>query len=217
MQRGVYLKAIDLFLQTTMSQRFKIDDLPEDLRRQITWRSLTQKECLFLDGDPADYIYYIESGVIRLLHYTESGQTVNHYTLMSGDFLAEVLIVSDKYLCTAVVEESVQVLAIPKQPFINALSQNPSLMMAFLGEVAYRLHMTKMMMQIRSIRSASERVLNYLRIIVPAGTKTIILDRPLKEIAYDLDLTPESLSRSLTQLQEEQIISRKPGQIILHD
>jgi CRP/FNR family transcriptional regulator, dissimilatory nitrate respiration regulator len=200
-----------------MFQRFNIDDLPEDLLRQISRRSLGRKEYLFLDGDPADYIYYIESGVVRLLHYTESGQTVNHYTLMSGDFLAEVLVVSDKCLCTAIVEEPTQALVIPKKAFVNTLSQNPPLMLAFLGEVAYRLHMTKMMMQIRSIRSASERVLNYLRIIVPKGANTIILDRPLKEIAYNLDLTPESLSRSLTQLQEDGIISREPGRIILHN
>ncbi|WNZ27774.1 Crp/Fnr family transcriptional regulator [Leptolyngbya sp. NK1-12] len=199
-----------------MLPRFNLDDLPADLKSQITRRSLTGKECLFLDGDPANYIYYVESGVIRLLHYTELGQTVNHYTLMSGNFLAEVLIVSDKYLCTAVVEEPAEVLAIPKQAFINALSQNPSLMMAFLGEVAYRLHMTKVMMQIRSIRSASERVLNYLRVTVPAGTNVIVLDRPLKEIAYNLDLTPESLSRALAQLQEERYISRERGRIILH-
>lgn len=200
-----------------MFQRFKIDDLPEDLHRQIIRRSLTQKECLFLDGDPANHIYYIESGVIRLLHYTESGQTVNHYTLMSGDFLAEVLVVSEIYLCTALVAEPAQVLVIPKQAFLNTLAQNSSLMLAFLGEVAYRLHNTKVMMQIRSIRSAPERVLNYLRIIVPPATKTIILNRPLKEIAYDLDLTPESLSRSLTQLQEEGVISREPGRIILQN
>ncbi|MBF2050557.1 MAG: Crp/Fnr family transcriptional regulator [Elainella sp. C42_A2020_010] len=199
-----------------MLPRFNLDDLPADLKSQITRRSLTGKECLFLDGDPANYIYYVESGVIRLLHYTELGQTVNHYTLMSGNFLAEVLIVSDKYLCTAVVEEPAEVLAIPKQAFINALSQDPSLMMAFLGEVAYRLHMTKVMMQIRSIRSASERVLNYLRVTVPAGTNVIVLDRPLKEIAYNLDLTPESLSRALAQLQEERYISRERGRIILH-
>lgn len=200
-----------------MFQRFNIADLPEDLSRQISRRSLTQKECLFLDGDPAEYIYYVESGVIRLLHYTESGKTVNHYTLMSGDFLAEVLVVTNIYLCTAVVEEPAQVLVIPKQAFLNTLSQNPPLMLAFLGEVGYRLHMTKMMMQIRSIRSASERVLNYLRIIVPKGKNIITLDRPLKEIAYDLDLTPESLSRALTQLQEERLIRREPGRIILRD
>lgn len=200
-----------------MFQRFNIADLPEDLCRQISRRSLSQKECLFLDGDPAEYIYYVESGVIRLLHYTESGKTVNHYTLMSGDFLAEVLVVTNIYLCTAVVEEPAQVLVIPKQAFLNTLSQNPPLMLAFLGEVGYRLHMTKMMMQIRSIRSASARVLNYLRVIVPKGTRIITLDRPLKEIAYDLDLTPESLSRALTQLQEERLISREPGRIILRD
>ncbi len=200
-----------------MFQRFKLADLPEDLSRQIMQRSLHPKECLFIDGDPAHFIYYLKSGVIRLLHYTESGQTVNHYTLMSGDFLAEVLIVSDKYLCTAIVEEPAEVMVIPKQAFLNTLAQSPALMMAFLGEVAYRLHMTKTMMQLRSIRSASERVLNYLRLNVSKDTKTIILDRPLKEIAYDLDLTPESLSRALTQLQEEKQIWRERGQITLND
>ncbi len=198
-----------------MKDRFAFADLPEKLQNQFSRRQLQAGEILFIDGDPAESIYYLESGLIRLVHYTESGQAVNHYAIMPGGFVAEVLVVVDHYLCTAVVEESSQVLVIPKQSFINALRQDANLLFSFLGEVAYRLHMTKMMMELRGIRLAHERVLNYLRIIAQPGTGTILLDRPYKEIARDLDLTPETLSRALSQLQEEGRISRGEVQITL--
>jgi CRP/FNR family transcriptional regulator, dissimilatory nitrate respiration regulator len=198
-----------------MKDRFAIASLPEQLKNQFSHRQLQAGEIVFIDGDPAENIYYLESGLIRLVHYTESGQAVNHYAIMPGGFLAEVLVVVDHYLCTAVAEEPSQILVIPKQPFINALRQDGTLLFSFLGEVAYRLHMTKMMMELRGIRLAHERVLNYLRIIAQPGTSTIILDRTFKEIARDLDLTPETLSRALSHLQEEGRISRGDGQITL--
>jgi CRP/FNR family transcriptional regulator, dissimilatory nitrate respiration regulator len=200
---------------TAMKDRFEIANLPEQLQRQFSHRQLQAGEIVFIDGDPAENIYYLESGLVRLVHYTESGQAVNHYAIMPGGFLAEVLVVVDHYLCTAVAEEPSQILVIPKQPFVNALRQDGNLLFSFLGEVAYRLHMTKMLMELRGIRLAHERVLNYFQIIAQPGTNAVILDRPFKEIARDLDLTPETFSRAMALLQEEGRISREERQITL--
>jgi CRP/FNR family transcriptional regulator, dissimilatory nitrate respiration regulator len=199
-----------------MLKRFTIDNIPKELWIKIDRRKLAASEIFFQEGDPAQAIYYLESGQIRLLNYTLSGQAADHYTVMAGEFFGEVLVASDQCLCTCIAEEASQVLIIPKQPFLDALRQYPDLALAFLGEVAYRLHMTKIIMRLRGIRSARDRVLSYLQIVAKPKTNIVVLDRLLKEIARDLDLTPESLSRALTQLESEKTISRVTGRIILN-
>lgn len=199
-----------------MLQRFTIDHLPEELRAKIVRRQLAASEIFFQEGEPAQAVYFVESGQIRLLNYNPSGRSVDHYTVTSGEFFAEVLIASDQCLCTCIAEEPSLVLVIPKQAFLQALQKYPEMAIAFLGEVAYRLHMAKITMRLRGIRSARDRVLSYLQIIAKPKTNIVFLDRLHKEIARDLDLTPESLSRALTQLESEKTISRIAGRIILN-
>lgn len=191
------------------------DQLPEALQTIVSQQTLTVGQSLFHAGEPADAIFTLQSGRIRLLHYTESGQIVNHYQVNPGELCTELVLFIDAYACTAIVEEPSQVLVFPKQAFLNALQQDPALATAFMAQMAYRLHLTKKMLEVRGIRSARERVLHYLRSMMPTGKKSVLLEQPLKSIAYDLGISPEVLSRTLTQLELEGIILRDKRRITL--
>jgi CRP-like cAMP-binding protein len=71
------------------------------------------------------------------------------------------------------------------------------------------------MIELRSIRSAQERVLHYLHLIAPPEKNTIMLEQPLKNIAFDLGISPEVLSRALTQLASDGAIARERRKITL--
>ncbi|MCY7274480.1 MAG: Crp/Fnr family transcriptional regulator [Phormidesmis sp. CAN_BIN44] len=159
-------------------------------------------------GEVATTLFAVKTGRIRLLHYTESGQVVNHYQVIVGEVLAEVILFLDRYACSAIAEERTEVLVFPKQAFLVALQHNPDFATAFMAQLAHRLHSTKVMLELRGIHSARERVLPYLRFVIPLGQKSIVLEQPLKAIACDLGISPESLSRALTQLENEGIIER---------
>lgn len=191
--------------------------MPVELQNQIVRRELATGEHLFNEGDAANAIYYLESGQVRLLNYTLSGKTVSHYSVMAGEFFAEVLMILDRCVCAAIAEEPASILIVPKQPWLETLQQHPNLAIAFAGEVSYRLHMVKITLQLRGIRSAQERVLSYLQIMAQPETGIIKLDRPLKQVARDLDLTAETLSRVLSQLVAEGAIRREAGQIVLSE
>ena len=200
-----------------MSDRFRIADLPAELQSQIIRRELATEELLFNEGDAANAIYYLESGQMRLLNYTRSGKTVSHYSVMAGEFFAEVLTILERCVCSAIAEEPSSVLIIPKQLWLETLQQHPHLAIAFAGEVSERLHMVKITLQLRGIRSAQERVLSYLQIMAQPETGIVRIDRPLKQVARDLDLTAETLSRVLSQLAVEGEIRREAGQIVLSE
>jgi CRP/FNR family transcriptional regulator, dissimilatory nitrate respiration regulator len=71
-----------------------------------------------------------------------------------------------------------------------------------------------LLLELRGIRSARARVLHYLRVMTPNDEKILNLEQPLKEIANDIGISPEALSRTLTQLQNEGILTRIKRRII---
>lgn len=193
----------------------EIDQLPAALQAVATYHNLHAEEVLFHRSEEARAIYAVKSGQIRLLHYTQTGQSISHYAVHAGEICAEVVLFLDAYTCNAIAEVPTQVLAFPTQIFLETLRQEPDFAIAFMAQLSYRLHMTKVMLELRSIRSAQERVLHYLRLIVPLEKNTIVLEQPLKAIAADLSLSPEVLSRTLTQLESDGAIVRKKRRITL--
>ncbi len=193
----------------------EIDQLPAALQEVATYQQFAEGQFLFHRNEPAQTLYAVKTGRIRLLHFTQSGQSISHYTIYAGELCAEVVLFLDVYACSAIAEEFTQVLAFPKQTFLAAIQQDGTLAMAFMRQVSYRLHMTKLMVELRSIRSATERVLHYLHLVAHPEHHTVILEQPLKEIATDLGITPEAFSRTLTQLESEGIITRDKRKITL--
>ncbi|MBD2080190.1 Crp/Fnr family transcriptional regulator [Leptolyngbya sp. FACHB-17] len=191
------------------------DQLPAALQTVVTQQTLTIGQPLFHKGEPAEAVYAIQFGRIRLLHYTENGQIVNHYQVNPGELCAELVLFIDAYACSAIVEEPTQVLVFPKQAFLTALQQDSDLATAFMAQLAYRLHLTKTMLEVRGIRSARERVLHYLRFVIPTNQNSVCLEQPLKSIAFDLGISPEVLSRTLTQLETEGVILRDKRRITM--
>jgi CRP-like cAMP-binding protein len=192
-----------------------IDQLPAALQAVTTYQHFSNGQVLFHRNEVARAIYAVKSGQVRLIHYTRSGQSISHYTVHSGEICAEVALFLDAYTCSAVAEAPTQVLAFPKQIFLNTLQQDSDFAIAFMMQLSYRLHMTKTMAELRSIRPAQERVLHYLHLVLPPEKNTIVLKQPFKNIAADLGISPEVLSRTLSQLASDGAIAREKRRITL--
>ena len=181
----------------------------------ILRRDLADGQVLFAQHEPAEAIFILESGCIQLLNYTEEGQQINHYRVSAGEGFDEVALFYEHYVCTAIAHGPSRVLILPKQPYLMALKTDPNLAEACMALLAQRLHENKILLELRSIRSARQRVLHYLRLHVQSDRVTVHFDCPLKEIADDLGLTPEALSRTLAQLHKEGLINRMKRKITL--
>ncbi|MCU0569297.1 MAG: Crp/Fnr family transcriptional regulator [Oculatellaceae cyanobacterium Prado106] len=193
----------------------EINQLPPPLQSAATYQFLTKGQILFNRNEQAERIYAVKSGQIRLLHHTQTGQVIQHYVVQPGELCAEVILFLDRYTCCAIAETDTEVVAFPKSDFLNMLQQNPDFALAFMRQVSYRLHMTKMTVELRSIRSATERVLHYLQFITPPEQGTVTLEKPFKEIATELGMSSEALSRALNQLEEQGAIARQKRRITL--
>lgn len=197
-----------------------IDQLSAELKALVTWQNVTAGQFIFREGEAADSLFFLESGQVRLLQYTESGKSIEHYGIEAGDFFAEVVLFLGNYACSAITTQPSRIAAIPKNLFLVELRQNSELATALMLQMARRLHLTKILLELRSIHSARERVIRYLQIMIPLVSEpqqsSLELDRPFKSIAGDLGISPEALSRTLKQLQTEGVIERVNRSITLH-
>jgi CRP/FNR family transcriptional regulator, dissimilatory nitrate respiration regulator len=193
----------------------QLDQLPAQLQAMISRRDLAVGQVLFAKNEPAEAVFVLESGHIQLLNYTEEGQKIHHYSVRAGESFAEMALFCEQYVCTAIAHAPSRVLVLPKQLYLMALRTEPNLAETFMGRLAQRLHEAKILLELRSIRSARQRILHYLRLHVQSDGITVNFDCPLKEIADDLGLTPEALSRTLAQLHKDGLINRIKRRITL--
>ncbi len=192
--------------------------LPEFLSNQIKVQNLVVGETLFRQGDKASIFYVVTSGRIKLIRYLDQGQISTFEIVRASDTLAEIALFADIYTCTAIAETDAEVIAYPKEELLTVLRTYPDLAEDFMAMLVKKIQSLKFRLELRDIRIAHERVLHYLRHLVnfPEET-TVVLDRPLKDIAGDLGFTPETLSRALIRLETDGAIARQEKMIILHN
>ena len=187
-------------------------DFPAELHQSTTRQRLTTGQILMQQGEPADFIFWVETGQMRLVSFAED-QMVTHYFVDAGEFFSESSLYFDTYGCTTIAEVPTEIIAIPKQAFADALERSPSLSAKYLAALTHRFQSVKTLLGLRGIRSARDRLLHYLMQRLLPGDNTVVLEKPLKAIASELALTPESLSRLLTRLSTEGVIERKRRRI----
>lgn len=195
-----------------------LESLPVELQNAIVHRDLAPGETLFAAGDSALSFFVVETGRVKLLRYTSGDKEVTLQIAESGDSVAEIALFSETYSCTAVAQMNSRVIVYPKQLLLSAICNNPDLAEDFMAMLVRKIQDLKIRVELRDIRAAHERLLRYLQYQTQSGEQTVVnFDRPLKDIAADLSLTPETLSRALTRLERDGMITRTRLQITLQN
>jgi len=189
--------------------------LPASLEAGSVIRVLAPGELLFRQGDPAVAIYKVESGRLRLIRRTVDDHLVILHTARRGEFFAEASLFADAYHCDAVAAVPSSVRVYPKQNAMNAMRKDPALAEAFTARLARQLQELRARMELRNIRSARDRVLQYLRLRAGVQGRSIPVEGQLQDIAAEIGMTREALYRTLAALETEGRLTRTETAILL--
>jgi CRP-like cAMP-binding protein len=181
-------------------------------------RQLAAGESLFNQGDRALAIYQVESGRLRLVRRTSDDHLVVLHTARRGEFFAEASLFAETYHCDAVAAAPSRVRVYPKAEIIALLRTEPALAEAFMTRLAHQLQELRTRMELRNIRSARERLMQYLRLrIGPDGhRRTVAVEGQLQDIAAEIGMTREALYRTLAALEADGSIARTQTAIVLN-
>lgn len=178
-------------------------------------RRLATGEILFKQGDRAFAIYKVESGRLRLMRRTVDDHLIVLHTARSGEFFAEASLFSEIYHCDAVAAAPSDLRVYAKATLLAALRAEPALSEAFMARLAHQVQELRARMELRNIRSARERVFQYLLLRTGADGRTIAIEGQLQDIAAEVGLTREALNRALAGLEAEGVLARIGSGIVL--
>jgi CRP-like cAMP-binding protein len=178
-------------------------------------RVLATGEGLFHQGNAATAIFAVEAGELRLVRRTFDGRLVTLQTARTGELFAEAALFAEAYHCDAVATVPSRVRVYPKAALRAALHRQPALWERFTASLARQVQALRMRHELRNIRSARERVLQYLALSCGPDGRTVPVEGRLQDMAAELGLTREAFYRALTRLTEEGAIERKPRALML--
>lgn len=191
----------------------------ERLLDQALVRRWPRGSVLFVQGDPADRMFVVLEGWIRLVRTTREGQEVTIHIFGRGESLAEAAVFQmGSYPVTGLVVEETRLLTIPAESLFACLRAHTELCFNMMASLARRLHGFVQQIEQLSTRSTAERLALFLcrLCVAEAGSCTIRLPLDKTLIAARLGMQPETLSRSLAKLREVGVESRG-AVVVVHD
>lgn len=193
------------------------NSLPPELRQEARNRELIPGQVLFNHRDRAEYVFALQKGRIRLERYTCEGDRVIFYIIRTGQSFAESALFSETYRWNAVVEIPSSVVFYPKDIVWQTLNNKPHLALKFLPKLDRQSQSLEKLLLLRSIRSARDRLLQYILFSASSEQTKVVFDRSYKNIADELGLSSETLYRTLADLEKSQIIRRQGREIQILD
>ena len=179
--------------------------------------SFQRKQTLYHNGDPAQSLFQVRDGLVRITRMTPEGRILTVRHVMPGDFFGEEAFMDEKREEIAEALTNAQIEAIDPQLISHAdlmtITQSLSRQMQRLMDYEYHL-------QTGDLR---QRVARYL--IQLSQTPLAIRDdegRPVISATHELIAegtasTRESVSKIITELRNDQLIKSGYRNIVLRD
>lgn len=176
-------------------------------------RSLEKGEILFKRGDASTHLFAVLDGCVRMVRFSCEGAAVVMHTARSGDSLAEASLFSEVYHCDAEAIASSTVACYDKKRILAILQDSPEKSLACIALFSRQVRSLRALLEVRSIRSARNRVLHYLLLHANPHAMEVSVDGSVKAMAHDLAMAHETLYRTLAALEKEGKIRRGDGTI----
>lgn len=189
--------------------------MPAAIRAVAFERKLKAGEALFRLGDKATGFYEVVSGRVRLVRVDRVGRETVLHVAGPAETLAEASLFSGQYHCDAVANTDATVRVYPKRQVVSVFEKDPKALKTFTAMLAHQVMSLRTRLQQRNIRSARERVRQFLALNIGPDGRSVELHGTLKDLAAEIGLTHEALYRALAALERAGEIKRAGNRIML--
>ena len=145
---------------------------------RVTRYRVGRGAAVFRQGDPAVAVFLVESGRIRLVRVLADGTPLVLHVAETGESFAEASLSATHYHCDAIAETDAVVLALPKADLLSALAADPAECLALALALAAQVRDLRAKLELRNIRSATARVLAWLRLHASGSPPLVLIAAP---------------------------------------
>ncbi|NER02027.1 MAG: global nitrogen regulator NtcA [Okeania sp. SIO3C4] len=181
---------------------------------------------IFFPGDPAERVYVLIKGAVKLSRVYEEGDEITVALLRENSVFGVLSLItghkSDRFY-HAVAFTPVELISVPIDQVEKALREDPDLSVVLLRGLSSRILQTEMMIETLAHRDMGSRLVSFLLILcrdfgVP-GKDGITIDLKLSHqaIAEAIGSTRVTVTRLLGDLRQDGMISIHKKKITVHN
>lgn len=181
---------------------------------------------IFFPGDPAERVYFLLKGAVKLSRVYEAGEEITVALLRENSVFGVLSLITgqkaDRFY-HSVAFTPVELLSVPIEQVEKALKENPDLSMLMLKGLSSRILQTEMMIETLAHRDMGSRLVSFLLILcrdfgVPTS-EGIMIDLKLSHqaIAEAIGSTRVTVTRLLGDLRQDRMISIHKKKITVYN
>lgn len=188
-----------------------------EIQKIVKKKTYVKGEMIFLAGEENNNLYVVHQGLVKITKYSNDGKEQVLRILRPGDFLGEHNLFSNKSLViNAQAVHNSKLCVIEGSNLKELILKYPEIAFKILEEISYRLAKAEELLKNIAIESAEKRVIDLL-ISLCDENNVVTLDMKKKDIASMLGMSAETLSRTLSNLEKNNIIRQSKNKIIILD
>jgi CRP/FNR family transcriptional regulator len=192
-----------------------------DASKKIT---VSKGEYLFHQGDPADAVYIVKSGTMKMVHLTESGDEIVIRIVASKQAIAENTLFTSHptHLVSAIALEETHLCSLQRDAYEKIVLENPKLATEIIRNLGDRLTNLHIQMAENTIQSSSDKVLLVLKQLAQQkGVETekgilININITQSDLSSMVGLSRVMTSQILKKFESQGIISKVKRKYMLH-
>jgi CRP/FNR family transcriptional regulator, global nitrogen regulator len=188
--------------------------------------SFDRGKTIFFPGDPAERVYFLVKGAVKLSRVYEAGEEITVALLRENSVFGVLSLItghrSDRFY-HAVAFTPVELLSVPIEQVEKALKEDVELSMLMLQGLSSRILQTEMMIETLAHRDMGSRLVSFLLILcrdfgVPSSDGiTVDLKLSHQAIAEAIGSTRVTVTRLLGDLRQNKMISIHRKRITVHN
>jgi CRP/FNR family transcriptional regulator len=198
------------------------DEEISSLEAILTQHKYAPGQTIFYEGDPADYVYSLTAGTMRLSKLLSDGRRQVTGFLRAGDFLGFTR--DDAYSYTAEAVTNVDICRFAIKEFEALFKHFPQLEHRLLARASNELAEAQDQMLLLGRKSPTEKLASFLLRQMHKAEKMGEPSSPIRlamgrsDIADYLGLTIETVSRSFTKLRKDGVLELPdPNTVVVAD
>ncbi|BBE31124.1 hypothetical protein OSSY52_12650 [Tepiditoga spiralis] len=172
-------------------------------KKEIT---LKKGEILHNQNELIENLSILKEGSLKVVKYLTTGKEVLINNIKSGQIFGETLLfINEKYPAYIIAEENSIVIEINKNELL-VLMKNEEFLVEYLKNISKKILNMTQKLEIFSMKDAKQRVAKYLLDLYEKNGNTITMKVSKVNIAKELGLTRETVSRILSNFIKEKIV-----------
>lgn len=213
------MKILEHLKNTPLFQGLTAEDLDE-LAMILTDQEFKRGQTIFSEGDEGLGFYVVVSGLVKIYKLSMDGKEQILHIFEPGEPFAEAAVFSGaSFPAHALALKTSRVFFFPRASFIEVIKNHPTLAMNMMAALSMRLKKFAHMIEALSLKEVPGRLASHILYLYEQQEDSEEVDLKIAKnhLASLLGTIPETLSRILTKMHKQGLISSSGSTITILD